>query len=192
MTEERTVSTRRRLLARMGVVLGGGATAALTMGAGEAEAHGRHSPHDCGNDDGDGSGAGTGSGSGSGSGSTTRTLSLVGSDWHARPVTTPGSLPVPGSPTTTVGNLALPDGTPDGVFNSYPLAGDVALHRFDLNDGTLYGLGPADADNEAVRAITGGTLAYARATGTYLAVQNPIETGGDGTASFTITLSLPA
>ena len=189
MTEERTVSTRRRLLARMGVVLGGGATAALAMGADEAEAHGRHSPHDCGNDD-DGGGAGTGSGSGSGS--TTRTLSLVGSDWHARPVTTPGSLPVPGSPTTTVGNLSLPDATPDGVFNSYPLAGDVALHRFDLNDGTLYGLGPADADNETVRAITGGTLAYARATGTYLAVQNPIETGGDGTASFTITLSLPA
>ena len=194
MTEERSLSTRRRLLARMGFAVGGGA-AALTIGTSGAEAHGHHSKHECddGNDDGDGSGtgSGTGTGAGGGTGGAARTLALVGSDWHARPVATPGSLPVPGSPTHTVGNLALPDGSADGVFNSFPLAGDVALHRFDLNDGTLYGLGPADSDNESQRAITGGTGAYARATGTYLAVQNPVETGGDGTASFTITLFVP-
>ena len=186
MTQERSVSTRRRLLARMGVAVGGGA-AALTIGASGAEAHGHHSPHDCSEDNGSGNGTGTGTGAGG----ATRTLSLVGSDWHARPVATPGSLPVPGSPTTTTGVLALADGTADGLFNSFPLAGDVALHRFDLNDGTLYGLGPADSANESQRAITGGTGAYARATGTYLAVQNPVETGGNGTASFTITLFLP-
>ena len=190
MTQERSVSTRRRLLARMGIAVGGGA-AALTIGASGAEAHGHHSALDC-DDDSGGGGTSTGGGAGGGASGTARTLALVGSDWHARPVTTPGSLPVPGSPTHTVGNLALPDGTADGVFNSFPLAGDVALHRFDLTTGTLYGLGPADSDNESERAITGGTGAYARATGTFLAVQNPVETGGDGTASFTITLFLPA
>ena len=187
ITDERTISTRRRLLARAGVMFGGGAAAALTMGSGTAEAHGHDAPHDCG-DDGDDS---NGSSSGSGSATRTLTLSFTGSDWHARPVAAPGSLPVPGSPTHTTGTLVLPDGTDGGVFSSSPLAGDVALHRFELTDGTLYGLGPADSDNESERAITGGTGAYARATGSYVAVQNPVETGGNGTASFTITLFLP-
>lgn len=186
VTDERTISTRRRLLARAGVMLGGGAAAALTVGSGTAEAHGHDAPHDCGDDGGDSSGS-----SGSGSATRTLTLSFTGSDWHARPVAAPGSLPVPGSPTHTTGTLVLPDGTDGGIFSSSPLAGDVALHRFELTDGTLYGLGPADSDNASERAITGGTGAYARATGSYLAVQNPVETGGDGTASFTITLFLP-
>ena len=46
---------------------------------------------------------------------------------------------------------------------------------------------PGVADNEF--AIVGGTGRYAGARGTYLARRDPLEFGGDGTASFEIDLT---
>ena len=43
-------------------------------------------------------------------------------------------------------------------------------------------------EKENVFAIVGGTGKYLGVTGSYVARQNPLETGGDGTAEFTLTL----
>ena len=66
----------------------------------------------------------------------------------------------------------------------------LQLHTFNLPDGTLVGTGTATPahDTEDTFAIIGGTGRYAGARGSYVARQSPAQLGGDGTATFTITL----
>ena len=67
------------------------------------------------------------------------------------------------------------------------LAAGLELHTFDLDDGTILGIGPAGIHDKPF-AIVGGTGRYTGASGTYVAKQSPRELGGDGTAEFTLTL----
>jgi hypothetical protein len=66
-------------------------------------------------------------------------------------------------------------------------------HSFTLHDGSIFGTGtvPAHPKGTVTFAVTGGTGAYAGASGTYTARQHPAELGGDGTAAFSLDLLLP-
>ncbi|HUX67328.1 MAG TPA: hypothetical protein VMV31_07555 [Terriglobales bacterium] len=78
--------------------------------------------------------------------------------------------------------------TPGKVGGHEP--GSLELHTFVFPDGTLVGSGVADAahGSEAQFALLGGTGRFHGARGSYTARQNHLELGGDGTASFTLTL----
>ena len=65
----------------------------------------------------------------------------------------------------------------------------LAQQTFYLSDGSIFGTGtvvPSLVDNTF--AIVGGTGRYAGARGTYLARIAALNLGGDGTASFTLSL----
>ena len=49
-------------------------------------------------------------------------------------------------------------------------------------------MGTAAPGAGGVFTILGGSGRYLGATGSYVAEQNPVETGGDGSARFTLTL----
>lgn len=65
-------------------------------------------------------------------------------------------------------------------------------HTFRLADGSIMGAGLAtrDYDQQDVFAVVGGTGRYTGARGSYVAVQRHRELGGDGTATFTMTVFL--
>lgn len=122
---------------------------------------------------------------------TERTLVLRGADFRlTAPGTEPGTLPAAGAVRVPTGRIV--DGKRDlGVFRAAAVPGlgsAFQLHTFDLEDGTILGIG-ANRLDDADFAIVGGTGRYAGATGTYRARQFPRDTGGDGTAEFTLTLS---
>jgi hypothetical protein len=123
--------------------------------------------------------------------STARTLVLHGRDWRfASPNTQPGELPSLSDAGVPLGRLVDHDGRELGRFRaaSLPtLAGALELHTFDLDGGTILGIGSAGIHDKPF-AIVGGTGRYAGASGTYVAKQSPRELGGDGTAEFTLTL----
>jgi hypothetical protein len=64
----------------------------------------------------------------------------------------------------------------------------LEYHSFNLQKGTILGLGTGTGGGESMFAIVGGTGSYAGARGTYVAHQLPRELGGDGTAEFRLTL----
>ena len=75
------------------------------------------------------------------------------------------------------------------AFGALPAAAaSLELHSFNLEDGTILGLGTASGRGESVFAIVGGTGRYAGARGTYAARLHPRELGGNGTAEFRLTL----
>ena len=99
--------------------------------------------------------------------------------------------------------LSSPDGEKVGEFYSTCIfvaapfgAGPQAAltvehHTFNLDGGTISGMGTTTADNpdgESVFAIVGGTGRFAGVTGSYVARQGFREMGGDGSADFTFTL----
>ena len=91
------------------------------------------------------------------------------------------------------GTLVDGDGGRLGVLESslLPSTGGIThLHRIDLGDGGLIGVGPGTLD-DATFVIVGGTGRYLGAAGTYHAVQRPREHGGDGTATFTFDIQTP-
>ena len=112
-----------------------------------------------------------------------------------------GVVPVKGERLTGYGELLDgPNGTKVGEFFSTLFAVDspfapttagatgLEYHSFNLQDGTILGLGTGAAGGESVFAIVGGTGRYAGARGTYVADQRPRELGGNGTAEFRLTL----
>ena len=120
-----------------------------------------------------------------------RTLVLHGRDWRfASPNTQPGELPSLTDAGVPLGRLVDRQGREVGRFRaaSLPtLAGALELHTFELDGGTILGIGTGGI-HEKPFAIVGGTGHYAGASGTYVAKQSPRELGGDGTAEFTLTL----
>src|SRR5262245_19552288 len=84
--------------------------------------------------------------------------------------------------------LARPDGTAVGSFSAarmaldspFATASSLEIHTFDLDGGTIHGLGSALRGEDGQFLVLGGTGKFTGATGTYLARQLPRELGGDG------------
>jgi hypothetical protein len=128
-----------------------------------------------------------------------RTLRLDGRGWT---LTTPGRRRgeriEPGDRSTVHGQLLAGDRVVGSFIGSRlaapsasgGLEADAALelHTFTLEGGTILGLGSA-LPGSGVYAIVGGSGAYANARGSYTAEQQAFELGGDGSASFVLTLT---
>ena len=133
-----------------------------------------------------------------------RQVTLHGRQWHISSTELkPGQLPDKGHRLLGQGELLeAPGGEKVGEFYATSFGIDapgrigpdgvatLELHTFNLPGGTIIGTGTARAslDAEDVFAIVGGTGQYLGARGSYVARQQPLEFGGDGTAQFTITL----
>ena len=129
----------------------------------------------------------------------TRTIRLDGRGWT---LTTPGrrvgERVQPGDRSTVHGQL-LENGKAVGSFIGSRLAAPSAsggldadasmeLHTFTLEGGTILGMGSA-LPGASVYSIVGGSGAYANARGSYTAEQQAFELGGDGSATFVLTLT---
>jgi len=68
--------------------------------------------------------------------------------------------------------------------------GSFEQHTFVFPEGNIFGSGVATSgrDSEGQFAITGGTGRYLGARGSYIARQSHVDFGGNGTATFTLTL----
>jgi hypothetical protein len=121
-------------------------------------------------------------------------LLLRGRNWRVQgPSAVPGALPDAAAALVPAGSLADAEGRELGRFRAAALPGTAAhfqLHTFELPGGTLLGAGGGSL-REAVYAVVGGTGRYAGVSGSYVARQSPRESGGDGTAEFTFTLTIP-
>ncbi len=128
-------------------------------------------------------------------------MRLKGRQWHLVAVgKRPGELPLPGESVSLYGAL---DGDAGGhfysssIFVGAPLgdglqaASYVESHHFNLEEGTIVGAGTWHVSGPSRFAVIGGTGRYAHASGSYEAVQRPLELGGDGTAEFTFNLIVP-
>ena len=128
-------------------------------------------------------------------------FTLHGNDWHlSAPDLRRGDLPKRGDRVSVTGALSYAaDGESVGTFVASvlhvdapghgPYAGvQLETHNFLLPEGTLVGMGSSNPDGDSVFAIVGGTGRFLGFTGSYVARQSPMETGGDGTAEFTMTL----
>lgn len=134
-----------------------------------------------------------------------RTLTLHGRNWRITSQDLKrGQLPKEGDRMLSRGELV--DGAPTGrklghFFATYyrlsnpgkvPISepGSLELHTFVLPEGTIIGSGTANAaiDSEGHFAIIGGTGRFEGARGSYTAQQSYRELGGDGKATFNLTL----
>jgi hypothetical protein len=118
-------------------------------------------------------------------------LVLYGRDWRLTvPRTEPGRVPDRSETRTPKGRIVDATGRTLGSFTAANLAGAggvLQLQTFDLEEGTIVGVGAAGR-HESPFAIVGGTGRFLGASGTYVARQSPRERGGDGTAEFTLSL----
>ena len=110
----------------------------------------------------------------------------------------PGKLPDANARLSAYGELCdRPGGKAAGHFTSAffaldsPFAGasSLELHTFHLKDGTIHGLGTAARGEAGHFAILGGTGKYAGARGSYVSHLGLREHGGNGTATFHLTLA---
>ena len=131
-------------------------------------------------------------------------IKLHGRHWQiSSPSRRAGEFPGAGEQMLVNGELANdPDGDRVGSFYATYFglsmpgrtgsdgSSSLQMHTFNLSDGTLVGTGTATPahDTEDTFAIIGGTGKYTGARGSYVARQSPAQFGGDGTATFTITL----
>lgn len=133
------------------------------------------------------------------------TLGIKGTNWQTTyPDRRRGVLPTPGDRSNSFGQLFGGSGEKIGEFYasaftfgspfgpSQVSAAAMEMHQFNLSDGTIVGMGTTQSllGGESVHAIVGGTGRYEGASGSYVARQNPVELGGDGTADFTFTITL--
>ena len=131
-----------------------------------------------------------------------KTITLRGSDWHlSASGLRRGELPKRGDLVSVSGNLSVQGTDTAGSFFASvqhldsrvghgPFAAvQQETHTFQLPDGTLFGMGTRIPGADGAFAIVGGTGSYLGASGSYTAHQSPFETGGDGSALFTITLN---
>jgi hypothetical protein len=126
----------------------------------------------------------------------TRTMRLIGRDWHA--VTSKAALPGKGERFAVYGELHEPGGEKIGEFFSDNVAvdspfqvtgaglGTFEIHTLSLPGGTVVGVG-VGGGVERTYAIVGGTGTYAGARGTYQARQDTYGLGGDGKAEILLT-----
>jgi hypothetical protein len=154
------------LAAAVGIGAGAGVTAARTSGGGE---------------------------------SGSRTIRLDGRGWTlSTPGRRLGERIAPGDRSTVHGQL-LDGSRVVGSFLGSRVAAPSAsggleadasleLHTFTLDGGTILGMGSA-LPGAGVFAIVGGSGKYANARGTYTAEQQAFELGGDGSATFVLTLT---
>jgi hypothetical protein len=145
-------------------------------------------------------GLGAGSAAGAEAAPSEQTLTLHGRFFHLHGQDRrAGAAPVKGERLTGYGELHdRPDGKKVGEFFSTLVALDspfaatgpnrLEYHSFNLQDGTILGLGTAVAAGPSVFAIVGGTGRYAGTRGSYVADQHPRELGGNGTADFRLSL----
>ena len=131
------------------------------------------------------------------------TLELYGSDWSlAAPGLTRGDLPKRGDVVSVSGVLRSADDPElqgsffasvmhlDGTAGHGPYSAvQLETHTFQLPGGNLIGMGTSTAGGENVFAIVGGTGRFLGVTGSYVAKQSPLQTGGDGTAEFIFTFN---
>jgi hypothetical protein len=130
-------------------------------------------------------------------------IQLHGSEWHLRaPSLGSGVLPERGDRVTISGVLSgSPGGPPIGTFFATSMhldtvdaarfaTAEMQMHTMKLPEGNLVGMGTAVAGEATTYAVVGGTGRYLGATGSYSAVQDPFEVGGDGTALITLNLKL--
>ena len=102
----------------------------------------------------------------------------------------PDAVPgIPGRPTRLEGESVLvdPRGRSAGTFSSVVLPSGrdgVELHTFQLDGGTLLGMGRVGG-----YAIVGGTGNFAGASGAYVFEHLSEDRGGDGSANFVIDLT---
>ncbi len=125
---------------------------------------------------------------------TTRTMRLVGRDWH----TDTAKLPGKGDQYTVYGALHDPAGDKIGEFFSTNIGvnspfqvtgegiGSFELHTLTLPGGSIVGVGIGGGPERSF-AIVGGTGKYAGARGSYLARQDTYGLGGDGKAELLLT-----
>ena len=126
-------------------------------------------------------------------------LKLYGRHLHLHaPDRRAGELPQKGDRHTAYAELLdSPEGAAVGHFSAahmsldspFAAASSLEIHTFDLNGGTIHGLGSAVRGTDGQFVVLGGTGRYVGATGTYLARQLPRELGGNGTAEFHLTLA---
>jgi hypothetical protein len=126
------------------------------------------------------------------------TLVLHGRRFHlSSPGHRPGEVPATGDRLTGHGELLDgPNGRTIGHFTSaffafdspFAATGSLELQTFQLEDGTIHGLGSVTG-TEGHFAILGGTGRYSGARGSYVGRQRLRELGGDGTADFHLTLA---
>ncbi len=135
-----------------------------------------------------------------------RVLKLFGEDWHISSASRKrGQQPARGESLMAYGELVDgPDGDKIGEFYSTGVhvqapfgpgpyaAANVEMHTFNLRDGTIIGMGSSrddGEDDENTYAVLAGTGLYAGISGTYTALQDPEEGGGDGIAEFEFDLT---
>jgi hypothetical protein len=109
-----------------------------------------------------------------------------------------GQLPEKGDRHTAYAELLdRPGGRGVGHFTAAhltldsPFAGasSLQLHAFELETGTIHGLGSAARGAEGSFVVLGGTGRFAGARGSYVARLRPRELGGDGSAEFEFALT---
>jgi hypothetical protein len=129
-----------------------------------------------------------------------RRLRLYGRNFYLHsPSRVAGQVPAHGDRHSAYGELLdRPGGTVVGHFTAAHLtqespfaaaASSLEIHAFNLDDGTIHGLGTATRGAEGHFVVLGGTGRYAGARGTYVARQGSRELGGDGTAEFELDLT---
>jgi hypothetical protein len=128
-----------------------------------------------------------------------RTIRLDGRGWT---LTTPGrrlgERVQPGDRSSVHGQLLEGDRVVGSFIGSRVAApaasggldadASLELHTFTLEHGTILGMGSA-LPGGSVFSIVGGSGAYANARGSYTAEQQAFELGGDGSATFVLTLT---
>jgi len=127
-------------------------------------------------------------------------LVLYGRNVHlSHPSKRGGQVPESGDRHSTYGELLdRPGGQVVGHFTAAHLtqaspfaAGSSSLevHTFHLDGGTIHGLGAVTRGADGHFVVLGGTGRYAGVTGSYVARIGARELGGNGTATFDLTLA---